>query len=102
MSVPAFHFVAFKWKEGAPVDLIEKVFDEQKEKICDEISGIQSFVWGENSSPYNKGYTHGLIVQADNQDAIDRYRASKLRELTVPLFGEWVEDATSVDLSNPK
>ena len=55
-----------------------------------------------NSSPYNKGYTHGLIVQADNQDAIDRYRASKLRELTVPLFGEWVEDATSVDLSNPK
>ncbi len=97
MSETATHFAIFKWKEGAPVDALEKLFEEQEARILSEVPGIRSFTWGRNRSPFAKGYSHALLVIADDQAAIDRYRASDLRARTRPLFHEWREHDISAD-----
>ena len=76
-SVPgdthSVHFAVYKWKEGAPVDEIERGFDE----ICrlgGQVPGIRVVSWGRNSSPHACGYTHAMTIVGDSMDAVRAYR----------------------------
>lgn len=98
MTGQTVHFAVFKWKPDAPIAEIEGIFENQKIKIVSAIPGIRSFEWGRNRSPYANGFSHALVVTADDQGAIDRYRVSDLRKETQAVFGAWMGDHVSADI----
>jgi hypothetical protein len=98
MSSPkTMHFAAFKWKEGAPIEDIERLLDSQKQLAPTTIPGLRSFDWGHNRSPAAKGHTHALVIVADDQSVIDAYRKSDLRNGMNTVFRAWMESDLSAD-----
>ncbi len=97
MSDRAIHLAIFKWKEGAPIDQIEQAFEEQRQHVTSEVPGVRSLEWGLNRSPFGKGYTHALLVVADDQKGIDAYRQCEVRLKARELFHQWREHDISAD-----
>jgi hypothetical protein len=69
---------SWEWKEDAPIETIESAFDEMC-AIGDVTPGIRRASWGRNTAPSGKGFSHVMIVIADDKDAVDDYnlRTSK-------------------------
>jgi hypothetical protein len=73
-------YAVYSWmfKDDAPIETIEGAFAEMV-AIGDEVPGIQRASWGRNRAGSANGYTHTMIVVADDQAAVDEYnlRTSK-------------------------
>ncbi len=67
------HFAVYRWKQGAPVEEIERGFAE----VCgmgDQIPGIRAVSWGRNESPHAFGYTHAMTIVGDTMEAVRAFR----------------------------
>jgi hypothetical protein len=69
---------SWEWKEDAPIETIEAAFDEMC-SMGDDTPGIRRASWGRNTASSAKGFSHVMIVIADDKDAVDAYnlRTSK-------------------------
>lgn len=68
------HIALYKWKSGNAEGEIERALATIK-NLGDKIPGVVEIVTAENTSKYNEGYTHVILVRGENQIAIDAYRA---------------------------
>ncbi|MBP2351418.1 hypothetical protein JOF29_002501 [Kribbella aluminosa] len=78
-------YAVYSWmfKDDAPIETIEGAFAEMV-AIGDEVQGIQRASWGRNRAGSANGYTHTMIVVADDQAAVDEYN---LRTSKHPMSG---------------
>lgn len=67
------HIALYKWKTTATNEVIRNALNEVK-SLADKVPGLIEISWGENTSKYGEGYTHVILVRAENQAAIDAYR----------------------------
>lgn len=92
------HVVAFKFKESATKDQIEKLvkaFRGLKKKIPQ----IVSFETGTNNSPegFNKGCTHGFILTFNSEKDRDDYLVHPDHKEFGKLVGPIVDDVFVID-----
>jgi heme-degrading monooxygenase HmoA len=67
------HIALYKWKATATAETIRAALDKVK-ALADKVAGLIEVTWGENSSKYGEGYTHVILVRAENEAAIEAYR----------------------------
>jgi len=67
------HIALYRWKASATPGRIKTALEGVK-TLADKVPGVVEISWGENTSKYSDGYTHVILVQAENQAAIDAYR----------------------------
>jgi len=68
------HIALFRWKEGVSEDEVSEALT-LVHAIKDKVGGVQDIFVGKNFHSENKGYTHGVVVIAENQQALDEYRS---------------------------
>jgi Stress responsive A/B Barrel Domain len=97
------HVVAFKFKETASKEEIEKVVEafRQLEKQIDQIS---SFEWGTNVSPekHDKGFTHQFILGFKSDKARDEYLIHPAHKEFGKLVGPVLADVFVIDFWTKK
>ncbi len=87
------HVVYFSFKEGTSQEDITKVVDAFRD-LQNKIPGIQSFEWGENSSPenINRGLTHAFTLTFYSDEDRDNYLPhpdhKAFGEVLTPHLGE--------------
>jgi hypothetical protein len=62
------HYVLFKFKEDAPMDLIKKRFHELQ-----AIKGVSNMAFGKTFTDRGKGYTHILSLDFVDRVGLDAY-----------------------------
>jgi len=67
------HVALFKWKENVTKEKINKILNDIRQ-LKDKIEGIKDILCGENFSPHSEGFTHAIVVIAEDGDALQRYR----------------------------
>jgi len=96
----AVHFAVYSWNDNAPVEDIERGFDE----LCamgDEAPGVQLVSWGINISEFANGYTHAMIIVGDDAEAVKAYR-ERARQHPIAHIAHVSEKAgIGVDYSRP-
>lgn len=67
---------SWKWKADAPLQDIERAFDEMC-AMGDDVPGIRRASWGRNEADagHAQGHTHVMIVIADSEAAINEYNS---------------------------
>lgn len=66
------HIALYKWKSSVTSSQIKSALD--KIKKLEKIPGIAEIHCALNTSRYSEGYTHVILVRAENQAAINAYR----------------------------
>jgi hypothetical protein len=66
------HIVLFRWKEEATSEQIEQVMKGLR-RLKEVIPGILDLSCGEDFSGRAQGYTHGLVAQFTDEDALKAY-----------------------------
>ncbi|MBI4021666.1 MAG: Dabb family protein [Candidatus Aenigmarchaeota archaeon] len=66
------HLALFRWKPDIPNAAVDQAL-ERVRRLQDVCDGIDIFC-GQNTHPDAKGFTHGVVVVARDQAALDRYR----------------------------
>ena len=67
------HIALFKWKSGTDEKAIQEVLKNIK-VLKNELNDIRDISVGKNYHNESKGFTHGVVVLAENQEALDKYR----------------------------
>jgi hypothetical protein len=67
------HIALFSWKPEVDPEAIQKAFDDVK-ALKDAVPGLIDIRCGKNFSRWAEGYTHAVIVLAQNKDALEAYR----------------------------
>jgi hypothetical protein len=62
---------SWQWKEEAPIEAIERGFDEMC-ALGEDIPGVRRATWGRNTADaaHARGHTHTMIVIADDEAAV--------------------------------
>jgi len=67
------HLALFRWKKGTSEKKIKEALQKVK-SLCKKCKGVKAIYCGKNFHSEAKGFTHGVVVLADNQEALDAYR----------------------------
>jgi hypothetical protein len=90
------HIALYKWKESVTQDQINNAL-KQVEALAGNISGIVEISTGINTSKYSQGYTHVILVRADNQAAIDGYRNHPDHKKVANIIDDMEDNGIGVD-----
>ncbi len=93
------HVALFKWKSGVTS---EQVADTLKkvQKLKSKVDGLKDIFVGENFHKESKGFTHGVVVVAENQEALDTYRKHPDHTVVANLIEQMEEDGIGFDFKN--
>ncbi len=67
------HIALYAWKEDVTSQEIAVALDAVRQ-LKDKVEGLVDIKCGENFSKWNEGFTHAIVVLAEDQAALDRYR----------------------------
>lgn len=68
------HIALFAWKPGVSAREIEEAVGDVR-ALKNRVRGLIDIRCGENFSKWNDGFTHAFVVTAEDQAALDAYRA---------------------------
>ncbi len=68
------HIAIYKFKEGTVAKEIDLALSEVK-SLKDKVRGLVDILAGKNYNKWNEGFTYAIVVLAENQEALDAYRA---------------------------
>jgi hypothetical protein len=96
------HIVLLKWKPGTDEDRVLEAFS-RAEHLANQIEGVQRLTLGRNRVAANHGYTHALIVQLADEEALRAYLDHPLRKRYIsehmePIEAERIEIDVPVDM----
>ena len=93
------HIALFRWKEGTPQEKIDNALKQLKE-LETKCDGIINIFCGKNYHKESKGFTHGVVVIAEDQKALDSYRAHPDHEIIAKIIEEIEEDGIGFDFKD--
>lgn len=67
------HVALFKWKPGVRAKAVQQAMSDVR-ALKYKVDGIVDIRCGKNFSPWNEGFTHALVVLAQNKAALEAYR----------------------------
>lgn len=91
------HIALYKFKDSVTEQNISDALTLVK-SLQPKIPGILETSAGLNTSQYNEGYTHVILVRGESQAAIDAYRAHPDHMAVAALLKAMEEKSVGVDL----
>jgi Stress responsive A/B Barrel Domain len=97
------HIVLVKWKPGTKEEEILAAFGDAR-SLLKEIDSVQRLTIGRNRLESDHGFTHALIVNLPDEDALRAYldhpaRIRYLKERLQPLQEQRIEIDVPVDMA---
>ena len=97
------HIVLVKWKPGTTEEEILEAFGHAR-VLLDEIDSVENVTIGRNRGESDHGFTHALIANLANDDALQSYlthpaRVRYVREWLRPLEEQRIEIDVPVDVA---
>lgn len=92
------HIAIYKWKQGAPVEEIEKAI-ERLRGMANDVPGVRLITWGRNTNKWAEGFTHAILILADTPDDIEKYRAHPLHKEVADYIDSWEGFGVGVDFT---
>jgi Stress responsive A/B Barrel Domain len=97
------HIVLLKWKPGTTEEQVLEAFGEARD-LPNEIEGVERITMGRNRVESEHGFTHALIVELAQEEALGRYLDHPARKRYIaahlaPLTEQRIEIDVPVDLS---
>ncbi len=93
------HIALFKWKKDTKKERIEDLLKGVKE-LKDKCDGIIDILCGENYHKESKGFTHGVVVIAKNQESLDGYRHHPNHKTVANEIAQIEEDGLGFDFKD--
>lgn len=93
------HLALFKWKQGTKQETIDNALQKVKQ-LKDKCEGIFHIFCGENYHKEAKGYTYGIVVIAQNQESLDRYRQHPNHKILAKDIEAIEEDGLGFDFKD--
>ena len=93
------HIALFRWKEGTKEELINNIL-RQIEQLKDKCDGITDILCGKNYHKESKGFTHGVVVIAEDQRALDKYRMHPNHKIIAKNVEEIEESGIGFDFKS--
>ncbi len=98
------HIVVLKWKAGTTDAQVDDAF-AQAQGLVDGIDGVERITLGRNRGEADHGYTHALIVDLYDNDALTAYlnhpvRRQYVTEVLGPIEEERIEIEVPGDASD--
>lgn len=92
------HAVYFSFKDSSSPEDIQMVIDAFR-NLQNDIPGIQSFEWGENSSPegLNRGLTHAFTLTFHSNEDRDAYLPHPAHQKFGEILGPHLKEVLVVD-----
>jgi Stress responsive A/B Barrel Domain len=89
------HIVLFKWKAGTTDAQVKQAF-AQAEDLVNGIDGVERITLGRNRGDTDHGFTHALVVNVADEDALTAYLSHPVRqryitEVLGPIEAERIE-----------
>jgi len=94
------HIAIFKWKESVTQAQIEDAL-AQVRQVADRVPGVRNIYCGKNTSRWAQGYTDGVVVIADDEQALDDYRKDEVHAKAAGIIEEMELDGIGVDFYDP-
>jgi len=93
------HIALFRWKEGTTQYTISKNLEKVKD-LKDKCNGIIDILVGQNYHKESKGFTHGVVILAKNQSALDAYRKHPDHKIIAKQIEQSEEEGLGFDFQN--
>lgn len=93
------HIALFRWKKDVSDETIESALRKVKQ-LKDECGGIIDIFCGENYHKESKGFTHGVVVIAENQVALEKYREHPSHKVVAKDIEKIEEDGLGFDFKD--
>lgn len=93
------HIAIYKFREGSSEKEINIALLDVK-ALKDKVAGLSDVLVGKNYNKWNEGYTHAIVVLAENQGALDAYRAHPDHEKVVKVLDEMEDRGIGIDFED--
>lgn len=93
------HIALFKWKEGINEKQIDDALKDIR-NLNNKCKGIIDILAGKNYHNESKGFTHGIIVLAENQAGLDNYRKHPEHEKVAKNIEKMEADGLGFDFKD--
>ncbi|HLC67710.1 MAG TPA: Dabb family protein [archaeon] len=90
------HIAIFKWKSEVTKEEVEKVLADVR-ALKAKCKGVIDIICGENFSRYSEGFTHAIVVLAEDQKALVGYRNHTLHQALAEEIEEMEERGIGMD-----
>jgi hypothetical protein len=67
------HIALFAWKENVIPSEVQRALEDVK-ALKEKVTGVIDIRCGQNFSRWAEGFTHAVIVQAEDRESLDAYR----------------------------
>ncbi|MBI2583256.1 MAG: Dabb family protein [Candidatus Aenigmarchaeota archaeon] len=93
------HIALFRWKEGITRKKIDSAFKQVKQ-LKEKCDGIVEVFVGKNYHKESRGFTHGVVVVARDQESLERYRQHPAHKVIAKDIEEMEEDSLGFDFKD--
>ena len=91
------HIVLLKWKVGTTDAQVDHAFAQAKD-LVNAIDGVERITLGHNRGDVDHGFTHALVVNVKDEDALTTYLSHPVRERYVAeVLGPIEEERIEID-----
>lgn len=95
------HVAIFKWKDGVEEARLEEAL-EQIRSVANRVEGILGIYCGENTSKWNQGFTHAVVVLGKTAQSIEAYRHDDVHEVAARYIESIELDGIGIDFKDLK
>jgi Stress responsive A/B Barrel Domain len=99
-TVSSIHIAIFKWKEGTSEEEVEEMLAVIRD-LRTKVPGVRDIRCGKNYHRAAQGFTHGVVVFADDRAALQAYRNHPDHLRVAPTFEILELDGIGFDFDDP-
>ncbi|MDB4978922.1 MAG: Stress responsive alpha-beta barrel domain protein [Candidatus Peribacteria bacterium] len=93
------HIALFAWKEGVSDGQIAKALDDVR-ALKEKVPGLHDIRCGKNFSRWAEGYTHAVVVSAQDKDSLEAYRNHPDHVIVAKLIESMESKSLGVDFED--
>jgi hypothetical protein len=93
------HIALFQWRKGTSEKKVSTAL-KRVESIQEKVPGIVHILTGKNYHSEAKGFTHGVVVIAKNQKALDAYRKHPIHQKVAPQIMKMESNGLGFDFKS--
>lgn len=95
----SIHIAIFKWKDGTSEEEVSEILSVIR-NLRTKVPGVRDIRCGKNYHRASQGFTHGVVVFADDQAALQAYRNHPDHLRVAPVFESLELDGIGFDFDD--
>jgi len=98
-EMSSIHIAIFKWKTGTTEEQVNEILTVIR-NLRTKVPGVRDIRCGKNYHRAAQGFTHGVVVFADNKEALQAYRDHPEHQQVAPVFESLELDGIGFDFDD--